>query len=105
MKVKDGVACTTPSSTFRTISPLALLFELAFDRVAVALRAGPGRLALRLLGTGLTRLTTRLLRLLLGLPLLVPDLADLRRRCPERFRPGLDPLYVVRLVSVPEDRA
>src|SRR5436190_9637380 len=84
----------------RAVGRLALLFELAFDRVAVALRAGPGRLALGLLGTGLSRLTTGLLRLLLGLLLLVHDLADLRRRCPQRFRRGLDALHVVRLEGV-----
>src|SRR2546430_10830134 len=79
-----------------SIAGLALLFELAFDRVAVALRAGARGLAFSLLGPGLGRL----LRLLLGLFLLVHDLADLRRGCPECLGRRLDALDVVRLEGI-----
>ena len=77
-------------------SALALLFELAFDRVAVALRASTGGLAL---GLGL-RLPGLRLPLLAGLLLLIHDLADLRRGLTERVRRGADPLGVVGLERV-----
>src|SRR5256712_5553436 len=81
---------------FWSIAALALFFELALDRVAVALRAGTRGLAFGLLGPA-WRL---LLRLLLGLLLLVHDLADLRRGCPERLGRRLDALDVVGLECI-----
>src|SRR2546425_10096936 len=75
-------------------STSALLFELAFDRVAVLLRAGARGPALRL------QLALRLARL--GLLLLVHDLADLRRGRAERLDRLLDPVRVVRLERVAE---
>src|SRR2546425_7715640 len=76
-------------------STSALLFELAFDRVAVLLRAGARGLAFRLL------LALRLARLGLLL-LLVHDLADLRRGRAERLDRLLDPVRVVSLERVAE---
>src|SRR5712691_4437085 len=86
----------------QSVAVLVLLLEFALDGVAVPLRAGARRLALRLLGTGLSGLSglSRLLRLLFRLLLLVHDLADLHRGCPERFGRGFDPLDVVRLECI-----
>ena len=79
----DGAAFAAPSNAAPSVLALLTLFlELAFDRVAILLRASAGGLALGLLRPGLTLL----LALLLGLLLLVHDLADLRRGCPQCLR-------------------
>src|SRR5207247_9165809 len=67
-KRKSGATFVAPPLLCRTRACLALLFELALDRVAVALRSGAGGLAL-----GFRLRLAWLLRLLFGLLLLVHD--------------------------------